>query len=291
MLPSIDFRDLFNPQKYPPSTSDMQAPLNSQKHPAVFQCTLCPNRYTRAYKLRSHLRTHADELQKYPPAPSNMQAPLNRQKHPATFQCMLCPKRFTRSFNLKGHLRTHTDERPFVCTVCGKAFARVHDCKTHERLHGGYKEFTCKGKIKNGQPWGCGRRFARSSNLGRHFRSATGRHCIRPLLEEEAEERNAAERNATTESTDAARRRKEDYILDLATPRPQQSNAEHSAATTLTDIARTPDKGPRIFPGMHMQAAQALAAQAKVSQAAPSTTIYNSSTGIDWENWDRELYR
>ncbi|KAI9849237.1 MAG: DNA-binding transcription factor [Sclerophora amabilis] len=111
------------------------------------------------------------------------------QKHPATFQCNLCPKRFTRAYNLRSHLRTHTDERPFVCTVCGKAFARQHDRKRHEGLHSGEKKFVCRGELKGGHSWGCGRRFARADALGRHFRSEAGRICIKPLLDEEALER------------------------------------------------------------------------------------------------------
>jgi hypothetical protein len=112
------------------------------------------------------------------------------QKHPATFQCSLCPKRFTRAYNLRSHLRTHTDERPFVCSVCGKAFARQHDRKRHEGLHSGEKKFVCKGTLKDNNNWGCGRRFARADALGRHFRSEAGRVCIKPLMDEEAIERN-----------------------------------------------------------------------------------------------------
>ena len=40
--------------------------------------------------------------------------------------------------------------------------------------------------------WGCGRRFARADALGRHFRSEAGRICIKPLLDEEAQERQRA---------------------------------------------------------------------------------------------------
>ncbi|OOQ82193.1 putative C2H2 transcription factor Crz1 [Penicillium brasilianum] len=112
------------------------------------------------------------------------------QKHPATFQCTLCPKRFTRAYNLRSHLRTHTDERPFVCTVCGKAFARQHDRKRHEGLHSGEKKFVCRGDLSRGGHWGCGRRFARADALGRHFRSEAGRVCIKPLLDEESQERD-----------------------------------------------------------------------------------------------------
>lgn len=115
--------------------------------------------------------------------------PDRRIKHPANFQCTLCPKRFTRAYNLRSHLRTHTDERPFVCTVCGKAFARQHDRKRHEGLHTGEKKFVCRGELGAGGNWGCGRRFARADALGRHFRSEAGRICIKPLLDEEAMER------------------------------------------------------------------------------------------------------
>ncbi|KAA8644814.1 hypothetical protein EYZ11_009335 [Aspergillus tanneri] len=116
------------------------------------------------------------------------------QKHPATFQCHLCPKRFTRAYNLRSHLRTHTDERPFVCTVCGKAFARQHDRKRHEGLHSGEKKFVCRGDLSRGGQWGCGRRFARADALGRHFRSEAGRICIKPLLDEESQERSMMDR-------------------------------------------------------------------------------------------------
>ena len=121
-----------------------------------------------------------------PPAPGTEK---RVQKHPATFSCHLCPKKFTRAYNLRSHLRTHTDERPFVCTVCSKAFARQHDRKRHEGLHSGEKKFVCRGELGTGATWGCGRRFARADALGRHFRSEAGRVCIKPLLDEEAMER------------------------------------------------------------------------------------------------------
>ncbi|KAH7125400.1 C2H2 type zinc finger domain-containing protein [Dendryphion nanum] len=128
-------------------------------------------------------------------SPGDGSGPKRTQKHPATFQCTLCPKRFTRAYNLRSHLRTHTDERPFVCSVCGKAFARQHDRKRHEGLHSGEKKFVCRGILKDNNNWGCGRRFARADALGRHFRSEAGRVCIRPLLEEEAQEKGGWDQN------------------------------------------------------------------------------------------------
>jgi hypothetical protein len=124
-----------------------------------------------------------------PPKPSSPLSNGQYQRHAPTYQCTLCSKRFTRGHSLRTHLRAHTDERPFVCTVCGMAFARKNDRKRHEGLHSGEKSFICKGELKAGSYWGCRRRFARPDALGRHFRSDAGRICIKPLLDEEAIER------------------------------------------------------------------------------------------------------
>jgi hypothetical protein len=112
------------------------------------------------------------------------------QKHPSVYACHLCEKRFTRPYNLKSHLRTHTDDRPFICNVCGKAFARQHDRKRHEDLHTGEKKFQCKGVLKTGEPYGCGKKFARADALRRHFQTEAGKECIRQLLEEDENERD-----------------------------------------------------------------------------------------------------
>lgn len=138
---------------------------------------------------RDYILSLADPTRSHEDTSSSSSYLRHLGKHPHTYQCSLCPKRFTRAYNLRSHLRTHTDERPFVCTVCGKAYARKHARRHHESLHSGEKKFICRGLLKSGGHWGCGRRYSRADALDRHFRCEAGRVCIRPLLEEEAAER------------------------------------------------------------------------------------------------------
>jgi hypothetical protein len=78
--------DLANPER---TTSNGAESRRQQKHPATFQCTLCPKRFTRAYNLRSHLRTHTDER---------------------PFVCTVCGKAFARQHDRKRHEGLHCGE-------------------------------------------------------------------------------------------------------------------------------------------------------------------------------------
>ena len=97
----------------------------AQKHPATFQCTLCPKRFTRAYNLRSHLRTHTDER---------------------PFVCNFCGKAFARQHDRKRHESLHSGEKKFVCKGelkagsewgCGRRFARADALGRHFRSEAG----------------------------------------------------------------------------------------------------------------------------------------------------------
>jgi hypothetical protein len=86
---------------------------------ATFQCTLCPKRFTRAFNLRSHLRTHTDER---------------------PFVCQVCGKAFSRNHDRKTHEMLHSGMKRFTCKGelergghwgCGHKFARADALARH----------------------------------------------------------------------------------------------------------------------------------------------------------------
>lgn len=156
-------------------------------------CSRVQTGFSTEKDLKTHLKKNHPDLEslswKFPKVPKAPAPTDENGKAVARFQCTFCPKRFTRAYALKGHLRTHTDERPFVCTLCGKAFSRQNDRKRHESLHAGERKFVCKGELKHGGRWGCGRKFARADALGQHFYTDAGKICVKPVLDEDAIER------------------------------------------------------------------------------------------------------
>lgn len=97
----------------------------AQRHPEIFQCTLCPKTFPRAYNLRSHLRTHTD-------------------KRP--YVCSICPTAFATQRDRKRHEFFHSKEKIFVCKGdlkhgaqwgCGSRFARADALAQHLRSKAG----------------------------------------------------------------------------------------------------------------------------------------------------------
>jgi hypothetical protein len=97
------------------------------KRPVTFQCSLCPERFTRAYNLASHLRTtHTNER------------PL---------VCSICGKAFTSQHNWKRHESIHSGQKRFTCGGilkngnkwgCGLQYAQVDQLAYHFRSQAGH---------------------------------------------------------------------------------------------------------------------------------------------------------
>ncbi|KAG9565778.1 hypothetical protein KCU71_g3208, partial [Aureobasidium melanogenum] len=86
-VPQRDYiLDPANPER---ANSGGNDPKWTQKHPATYQCALCPKKFTRAYNLRFHLRTHEDER---------------------PFVCAVCGKAFARQHDRKRHESLHSGE-------------------------------------------------------------------------------------------------------------------------------------------------------------------------------------
>ncbi|MCJ1316413.1 hypothetical protein MMC15_001734 [Xylographa vitiligo] len=81
-----------------------------QSFAAAFKCDQCPKRFTRAFNLQSHLRTHADQR---------------------PFACTVCSRAFTRKHDLNNHFHVHSGAKNFECAGCGKRFARATALKRH----------------------------------------------------------------------------------------------------------------------------------------------------------------
>ncbi|KAK9476849.1 hypothetical protein V1514DRAFT_310554 [Lipomyces japonicus] len=96
------------------------------KNPPAYACHICPKKFTRAYNLRSHLRTHTDER---------------------PFVCSVCGKAFARQHDRKRHEGLHSGVKKFECRGelaegkemwgCGRKFARADALGRHFRSEAG----------------------------------------------------------------------------------------------------------------------------------------------------------
>ncbi|POS83516.1 hypothetical protein EPUL_004812 [Erysiphe pulchra] len=124
-MPNRDYTLNLTDFVFQPIASERTKVERAQKHPATYQCHLCPKKFTRAYNLRSHLRTHTNER---------------------PYICSQCTKAFARQHDRKRHESLHSGEKRFICRGklknggqwgCGRPFARADALNRHFRSEAG----------------------------------------------------------------------------------------------------------------------------------------------------------
>ncbi|KAJ5547909.1 hypothetical protein N7513_005143 [Penicillium frequentans] len=96
-------------------------PSKSSAQNTTFRCPLCPRKFTRAFNLRGHVRTHTDER---------------------PFACGVCGRAFTRQHDRRTHEQLHNREMKWVCGGllengkswgCGRRYDRKSNLSRHHR--------------------------------------------------------------------------------------------------------------------------------------------------------------
>lgn len=173
------------------------------RHERAFICSFegCPYAdvgFPSSKDLERHLSgVHRLDINGEPEFPD---APKPQKKQEGHIPCPQCGEKFTRKYNMVSHAQKHSGTKNIKCRECDKAFYKSSDLQRHMKTHSGIKEYECRGPLKNGEFWGCGKKFARADKLTQHHQSETGRRCKQLLFDErtrEEEEKKSQERERT----------------------------------------------------------------------------------------------
>ncbi|CAO1430637.1 unnamed protein product [Diamesa tonsa] len=119
-------------------TGDVEVDEAGEKK--IFQCPLCPLKFTRRQNCKTHYYTHTT-----PNSP---------------FTCEFCSKGFKSNSAMERHRRVHTGIKPFVCEICQKTFNQNELLKRHMSIHLDVAPFKCDQ---------CSKRFKQKDPLKQHI--------------------------------------------------------------------------------------------------------------------------
>ena len=103
-------------RRYRARAGNGPTPADRQKHPATYGCNQCAKKFTRAYNLRAHLRSHTNEK---------------------PYKCTVCSASFARENDRKRHEIRHTGNLRYVCKGCKTRFARSDELQSHLQTRNG----------------------------------------------------------------------------------------------------------------------------------------------------------
>ncbi|XP_049545266.1 GDNF-inducible zinc finger protein 1-like [Anopheles darlingi] len=134
------------------ASSNYKAHMKSHTYPktikaTMWDCQLCPLRFSTEYHLKAHLVTHKKQ-QLYCCDVCGVKVTTKRYflkhqwtRHKATkeelytFSCEICSQRFSSIYILKRHMNTHTGLRPYSCVYCNRVYGSGGDLVEHVAKH------------------------------------------------------------------------------------------------------------------------------------------------------------
>lgn len=116
-----------------------------QNHEPVkqFACPVCPERFSRKFRLKHHMAWHTGETpyqcevcsKRFVHKVALYKHKMIHDNETKRLECQVCGFKTRTKAHLERHTRSHTGDKPFACPVCNKRFSQMYNMKAHLREH------------------------------------------------------------------------------------------------------------------------------------------------------------
>ncbi|KAH8306221.1 hypothetical protein KR018_004773 [Drosophila ironensis] len=116
-----------------------------QNHEPVkqFACPVCPERFSRKFRLKHHMAWHSGETpyqcdvcsKRFVHKVALYKHKMIHDNETKRLECHVCGFKTRTKAHLERHTRSHTGDKPFACPVCNKRFSQMYNMKAHLREH------------------------------------------------------------------------------------------------------------------------------------------------------------